>query len=275
VIRWLAVGAAMSAALVLAAPGAAQREEPLTELWSEYPLVPNVEATGSQNIGPFLPPSDPEATPISGDSTRWSVWLGVAGLGLVAVLLAARTMLPAVASGRRARAGSTGRVPAAPRTRRREPSTTRVRPSPRSAPRGQVSAPLSQYAPQTDETPDPQDEPRRFVIRRTGLLRSRFVVYADEPDGRLSAHASSRSFWRIGGAAWRERLAEDAWDDLMNDLRLSGWEPGSARRSDFYVSLHRVESGLSSVVPTIEAYLYTPEDQEGAEPSSEPGSRPP
>ena len=96
-IRWLVVGAAVSVALVLAAPGVAQREEPLTELWSEYPLVQTVEATGSQNIGPFLPPSDPEAAPISGDSTRWSVWLGVAALGLIAVLVAARTA-PAAAS---------------------------------------------------------------------------------------------------------------------------------------------------------------------------------
>ena len=77
-IRWLAVGAAVSLALVLAAPGAAQREEPLKELWSEYPLVPKVEATRSQDIGPFLPPSDPEATPISGDPTRWSLWSGFA-----------------------------------------------------------------------------------------------------------------------------------------------------------------------------------------------------
>jgi len=99
------------------------------------------------------------------------------------------------------------------------------------------------------------------VIRRTGLVRSRFVVYADESDGELSAQASSRSFWRVGGGAWRERLAEDAWDDLMNDLRLSGWEPESARRSDFYVSLRRLESGPPSVVPTIQAYIYTPEDE--------------
>jgi len=258
-IRWL-VGAAISAALVLAAPGAAQREEPLTELWSEYPLVPKVEATGSgsQDIGPFLPPSDPDAAPISGDSTRWDVWLVAATLGLVAMLVVARKTLPAAASGRRAHAWDQ----AAPRARRRRPSPTRARPSPRSAPRGQVSTPLSQYAPQALETPDPENEPRQFVIRRTGLVRSRFVVYADEPEGELSVQASSRSFWRVGGGAWRERLAEDAWDDLMNDLRLSGWEPESARRSDFYVSLRRVEPGASSVVPTIQTYIYAPEDQE-------------
>jgi hypothetical protein len=264
VIRWLAVGAAMFAALVLAGPGAAQREEPLTELWSEYPLVPKVEATGSQNVGPFLPPSDPESTPISGDSTPWRVWLVVAAIGLMAVLVAARTTLPAAASRRRARVGGVrrGRAQAAPPVRRPDSSSPPARPAPRSAPRRQVSAPLSQYAPEALETPDPDAEPRRFVIRRTGLVRSRFVVYADEPDGELSALASSRSFWRVGGAAWGERLAEDAWDDLMNDLRLSGWEPESARRSDFYVSLRRVESGASSVVPTIEAYIYTPDDQE-------------
>jgi hypothetical protein len=48
----------------------------------------------------------------------------------------------------------------------------------------------------------------------------------------------------------------------MNDLRMSGWEQESSRRSDFYVSLRRIEDDSSSVVPTIEAYLYTAEDPE-------------
>ena len=243
-IRWLAVGAAVCLALVFATPGVAQRPEPLTKLWSEYPLLPEVEATGSPSIGPFLPPSDPEVAPASGDSMRWSVWLAAIAAGLIGVFVAVRTVRPAAAFGSRAHERTAGRLRARP------------------APRALVSTPLSQYAPPTLETPDPEDELRRFVIRRTGLVRSRFVVYADEAGGELSVQASSRSFWHLGGAAWRERLAEDAWDDLMNDLRMSGWEQESARRSDFYVSLRRIEDGSSAVVPTIEAYLYTTEDQE-------------
>jgi len=264
VIRWLAVGAALSLALVLPAPSVAQRPEPLTKLWSEYPLVPEVDATGSPSIGPFLPPSDPEVAPVSGDSTRWSVWLAAIAAALIAVLVAARTVRPAAVFGGRAHERSERRLRGrlAPRTRAREPKPALVPRSRRPALRAPVSTPLSQYAPPTFETPDPEDELRRFVIRRTGLVRSRFVVYADEAGGELSVQASSRSFWHLGGAAWRERLAEDAWDDLMNDLRTSGWEQESARRSDFYVSLRRIEDGSSAVVPTIEAYLYTTEDQE-------------
>ena len=100
------------------------------------------------------------------------------------------------------------------------------------------------------------------MIRRTGLLRSHFGVYADEPGGEFSRLASSRSFWTVGRAAWQERVAEDAWDDLMNDLRLSGWEPESARRSDYYVALRRIDPlVVSSVLPTIEAYTHASDDR--------------
>jgi hypothetical protein len=106
------------------------------------------------------------------------------------------------------------------------------------------------------EEPRVEDEPRRFVMRRTGLLRCRFVVLANELDGQPSERARSRSFSRIGSAAGRERVAEDAWDDLMNDLRLAGWEPAQ-RRSDYYVSLRRIDvGGVSPVMPTIDAYTH-------------------
>jgi hypothetical protein len=68
------------------------------------------------------------------------------------------------------------------------------------------------------------------------------------------AVAASKSFWNVGGASVRERLAEDAWDELMNDLRASGWEPDPTRRSDFYVLLKPTEPDATSIVPTIEAY---------------------
>ena len=139
-----------------------------------------------------------------------------------------------------------------------------LRPTPRSAPRVPVAKPLPQYAPRPVEAPDDvEEEQRRFVMRRTGLVQSRFVVLADDPGGGPKALASSRSFWRVGGgAAWRRRLAEDAWDDLMNELRQSGWEQESARRSDYYVSLRRVDPSSSAVFPTIEAYTHASEDSE-------------
>jgi len=139
-----------------------------------------------------------------------------------------------------------------------------LRPSPRSAPRVPVVKPLPQYAPQPVEAfVSLEDEPRRFVMRRTGLVRSRFVVLADEPGGRPKALATSRSFWRLGNETRRRWSAEDVWDDLMNELRQSGWEQESARRSDYYVSLRRVDdSASSSVLPTIEAYTHASEDSD-------------
>ncbi len=239
-----AVGAAIVVVLVLATPGFAQQPDQPTKLWSEYPLVPEVEPNEPQSIGPLLPPSDSETAAVSGDS-RWGVWLAVAALGLIALFVAARSV----------------RAPAVARPRAREPRPIRLRPSPRSAPHVPAGTPLSQYAPRSVETPaNTEDEPRRFVIRRTGLVRSRFVVLADELDGGPSEVASSRSFWRFGRAASRERVAEDTWDDLMNGLRLSGWEQESARRSDYYVRLRRVGTVSSSVLPTIDAYTHASED---------------
>ena len=67
--RWPAVVGATSVALVLAATASAQAEKPPTELWSEYPLVQEVERSGSPSIGPFLPPVDPGTEPIAGGDT--------------------------------------------------------------------------------------------------------------------------------------------------------------------------------------------------------------
>ena len=260
VIRWLAIGAGATIALVLAGPGAAQRADQPTELWSEYPLVPKLEPSASPSIGPLLPPLDTEAAPVSGDSTRWGVWLAVFALGLIALLLVARTIRPASAVG----------APATSPPRTREPSPVRRRPFPHPEPEplAPVGKSLPQYAPRAVEMPsaDLEDEPRRFVIRRTGLVRSRFVVLADEEGGGgPNVVASSRSFWRVGRAASNERVAEGTWDDLMNELRLSGWEQESARRSDYYVSLRRVGPVASSVFPTIEAYTHASEDPEPAD----------
>ena len=127
-----------------------------------------------------------------------------------------------------------------------------------------IRAPLAQYAPAAAVAAaddEPVERSSRAVVRRTGLLRSRFVVVADEPDGSVGKVAGSRSFWRVGGEHFRERAAERAWDDLVNDLRGSGWEPDSGRRSDFYVLLRKVErDGDWSILPTIEAYARRRED---------------
>jgi hypothetical protein len=260
-MRALSVSAALFLIMVLAAPMGAQTSSDMpTELWSEYPLLPKVETTESRTIGPFLPPSDSETVVVPGDSIRWGVWLAVASVGLVALLLAVQSVRPVLVDRARAR-----RATAIFRPPARERKPIPLRPSPRSALRVPAAKPLPQYAPRpVDEPDDLDDEPRRFVMRRTGLVRSRFVVLADDPGGEPSVLASSRSFWRVGDSAWRERAAEDAWDDLMNELRLSGWEQESARRSDYYVSLRRIDLASSSVLPTIEAYTYADEDSEQA-----------
>ena len=46
----------------------------------------------------------------------------------------------------------------------------------------------------------------------------------------------------------------------MNDLRLAGWVPAQ-RRSDYYVSLRRIDvGGVSPVMPTIDAYTHAHDD---------------
>jgi hypothetical protein len=268
-MRTVIVIAATLGALLLAVPAGAQSELP-TELWSEYPLVQTVEGvergetkTGSA-IGPFLPP-DPEAAPAPGESTRWSLWLVLLGLGALALLFAARAAPPVAASGARelgrgARRLSPGTRPRS-RPRAGNPKALPLRePPPR--PRARVARP--QYAPPLPATvPEPGDEPepRRYVVRRTGLLQARFVVVADEPGGEVKQLSGSRSFWRVGAAGARERAAAEAWDELIDALRAEGWEPAT-QRSDYYVLLRRVDDGSVSILPTIEAYARAPDEND-------------
>jgi hypothetical protein len=251
-------------AVALAAPARAQDRGPPTKLWSEFPLAPRVEEAGSSNIGPLLPPTAPESAPTPDGGLHWGIWLAIAVLGAVALLGGgARVAGPVAASRARVLDG---------RAKRRRVPAPRARVPERRPDRGsrswrQVAAPAAveavpaQYAPPTPlEEPEVEDEPRRFVIRRTGLLRCRFVVLVNDLDGQPSERARSRSFSKIGSAAGRERAAEDAWDDLMNDLRLAGWEPAQ-RRSDYYVSLRRIDvGGVSPVMPTIDAYTHARDD---------------
>ena len=239
-IRWTAVLGATSVALLLAATASAQSEELPTELWSEYPLVQEVERNGSASIGPFLPPVDPSAEPAVGGGTPLAVWFVAVALGLLAILAVTRMTLSTAPSTRRGRPLHAVQPPAVPRRTWSSPTST----------------PLAQYAPEDSPVPDviDDDEPRRSVVRRTGILRSRFVVVADAMAGDFEAVASSRTFWNVGRDTSRERAAEDAWDELMDDLRAAGWEPDPARRSDYYALLRPIASEQSSIVPTIEAY---------------------
>jgi hypothetical protein len=263
------LSAALLSILLLAAPAGAQTSEMPTELWSQYPLVQKVERpkpkpspTQSSAIGPLLPPSDPEATPSAGESTRWSVWLAALALGSIVLLVAARTVPPLAASGIRVVGGHARRLrpPALPRPRprsrartpRTKPMQLRERPAPPEPASGR-----KQYAPALAlPEHDVERETRRYIVRRSGFLRSCFVVVEDEPGGHVNRVASSRSFWRVGGGPQREHAADDVWSDFVNDLRVAGWEP-SAPQSSFWVPLRRVENGHSAILPTIEAYTLS------------------
>jgi hypothetical protein len=216
----LLTGIAVLIASALPGVAAAQEEDPPTELWSEYPLVQEPERSSTPSIGPFLPPTPPES-PSAGDPVNWGLWALVAALGVGAALVALRV----------------ARTAAAPAIE--EPFLLHAPTEPQVYRPG----PLAQYAPTRD--PEPADglveEPPRSIVLRSGLLRARYVVVADEWAGGLEAVGGSKSFWRIGPSGLRERLSDEAWDDLVNELRLQGWEPNSLRRSDYYVLLQRVE----------------------------------
>jgi hypothetical protein len=234
VIRFLAlIGVAVAAlALMLATAAAAQGEEMPTELWSEYPLVQDIERSSTPSVGPFLPPTPSGTDPGSGDAPPWGMWALVAAAGMAALLVATRLVRTAPA----------------------------VRPHPQHLPRASSPRALAQYAPSTSLVlADAPAEPWRSVVRRTGLLRSRYVVLEGQSAGEQEAVTASRSFWNVGGPEMRERVAEDAWDDLMNDLRASGWEPEPTRRSDFYVLLQPVAPWI---VPTLEVYGRSADDSD-------------
>lgn len=95
-------------------------------------------------------------------------------------------------------------------------------------------------------------------MRRTGLLRSRFVVVDDEPGGGVRRVARSKAFWSVGR---HERGGAEVWSDLVDELRDAGWEPESPR-SEYYTLLHRVDEGTSALPPTIEPYSLAADDSD-------------
>ena len=220
-------------AVALAAPARAQDRGPPTKLWSEFPLAPRVERRDRATSGRCCRPR-----PLRALQLRMAGCTGAYGSRSLCSVPSRFSGAAHESRGRSlrpARECSTDVHSAGECVLRARvcpsvgPTEDRV-PGDRSPLPRQSSAVPAQYAPPIPlEEPEVEDEPRRFVMRRTGLLRCRFVVLANELDGQPSERARSRSFSKIGSAAGRERVAEDAWDDLMNDLRLAGWEPAQRR----------------------------------------------
>jgi hypothetical protein len=225
-------------------PAMAQRDVMPKELWSAYPLVQEVERSSTPSLGPLLPTDESGTAPGSESAPNWAIWGAAMSACLVALLLVTGLIRP-VSTGPRA-----GREPSASQ---RDPALV---------PRADESRILAQYASAPPHVRlDVQDEEWRSIVMRTGLLRGRYVVLEGEPHDTQRAIATSRSFWSLGGERIRGRLAEDAWDELLNDLRSSGWEPDPDWHSDFYVLLQPVEpEEPASIISTLEAYGGTVED---------------
>ena len=105
----------------------------------------------------------------------------------------------------------------------------------------EVEAPSSLRVGERDDAP----EPVPYITRRSGLVRSRYVVVTNDARRALRR---SRAFWRIGGVDRQRRRAEAAWHDLANDLRADGWELDAEGRYEYYVPLRR------AIVSTLEPY---------------------
>jgi hypothetical protein len=238
--------------LAFAAPATAQNAP--TELWSEYPLTPKVEQAAPSAIGPFLPPGGVES-PVTDGSSGTGYWLPLLAVLAIALLVAARFARPLATTGthvvgRRVAAfrGRTQLRPRPPRRSSRSAGRTRssggspVQYAPITMPAAEVETEALRSLPAEDQEA-PGTVP--FVTRRSGLVRSRYVVVADDSGRTLRR---SKAFWRIGGAAAQQRRAEAAWDDLANGLRADGWELDTAGRYEYYVPLRR------AIVATLEVY---------------------
>jgi hypothetical protein len=251
---------ALLVGLALAAPTRAQ--DAPTELWSEYPLVPKVEQAAPSPVAPFLPPpvappSD-EGSPVADDSSGLKYWLPLMAVAAILLLLGTRPVRQASPTGGHVLGVRVGALRGRARQLRTRPKR---RPPARSADRTRTARRPVQYAPTAEpvdevvvevESPSPRaeerddaPEPVPYITRRSGLVRSRYLVVTDD-SGR--ALRRSRAFWRIGGAGAQLRRAEAAWDNLANDLRADGWELDTVGRSEYYVPLRR------AIVSTLEPY---------------------
>ena len=172
--------------LAFAAPATAQNAP--TELWSEYPLVPKVEQAAPAPVGPFLPPGGVES-PVTDGSSGTGYWLPLLAVVAIALLVAARFARPLAATGThvvgRRVSALRGRTQLRPRPPRRSSRPDRgTRPSGRSpvqyAPTTMPAAEVETEAPRS--LPADEQDPTGtvpFITRRSGLVRSRYVVVAD------------------------------------------------------------------------------------------------
>ena len=202
------------AALVLAAPaGAGQAPE---ELWREYPLEPTPttsDAPSTTTPAPrFTPPVAQREIPpnaavgtaltTEGDGVPAIWWLAAVALGAAAI---------AVVAVRR-------RLEEMPARAAVEAWTSQ----PGSEARSDA---LRRFAEAADAARALAPAPVECVVRREGVVRSRFVAEVEPQAGRPTPIASSRSFWRRGtGTADGDGEARKAWDDLIDGLEADGWE---------------------------------------------------
>lgn len=195
----------------LAAPASAG-EAPPTELWREYPLEPPATVETPAPAAPFRPPVTAPSTavgvalPTGGEDDKrfWWIALGLALASAPVAFLVARRRLYRMSARVARRAGAALGRPARPS----RPVFGRVL-------RG--------------------DDPSRAVapgvwvacvVRREGVIRSRFVAELQPPVGQQRTIASSRRFWRRPRS--RRPSAEDeerqAWESLLGGLASEGWE---------------------------------------------------
>ena len=211
-------------------------------------------------IGPFLPPSIPRSRRLRASRRGGACGSRLLGLGALRSCsrrVRLRRSLPPVpaSSGeaRRLRAGARART----RARRPQPKPVRLREQLR-APR-RAGAPRRQYAPLPPVAvaePDVEREPRRSVVRRTGLLRSRFVVVADEPGGEVEPGRALEELLERRAAYASERAAEASGRPRRRaPRRRLGAGLARARSTTCSCGASTRPSGSS---PTIEAYTLAP-----------------
>jgi len=198
--------------LALAAPalGASGTGSP-EELWRAYPLGPETTSSGSPSepltppVQRELPPSAIVAIVPSDDGGAFPWWLiGAATLvaSVVGVILVRRRLeaIPAraaIAAWRREPLSSSPQLPSLERFSRTVEAV--AGPGPGAA--------------------------VECVVRREGVVRSRFVAELEPQAGRERTIASSRSFWRRGGGAGAtDKEARRAWDELIGGLEADGWQ---------------------------------------------------
>lgn len=231
----------LALALALAAPSAARDGAP-EELWRAFPLEPRQSAGGSP-LAPLAPPvprEAPLAPPVprdvppsaavavvsTGDESAFEVWWVFLAATLVAVPIAVvvvRRRLEAIPARAAVAAWS------------REPSARRPE-----------SPLLQRFARAAEASRVGPAAPVECVVRREGVVRSRFVAELEPHAGRQRTIAISRSFWRRGHGERADYEAREAWDDLIGGLEAKGWElaPAWGARED---QVRRHEGALDDV----------------------------